>query len=119
MKRSIPTILFVSILVLLYFVVNPSDMHIMPLIEACTATLLLGAVAVYGGLFWQEKGKDEREQLITYRVGRLSFFAGVTVLATGIVVQKFMMTVDPWLAGTLAAMLFTKILSSWYLHRVG
>lgn len=94
-------------------------MGMSPIIGTCSAALLLVFVGIFGAFFWKEKGKDEREEYLKYQVGRLAFWAGSGVIALGIVTQKFTSgtSVDPWLAIALAAMLFTKVGGSYYMHR--
>jgi len=64
---------------------------------------------VYLGIVWKEYARDEREHAHQQTAGRISFFAGTSVVATGIVVQAFGHNIDPWLVYSLGIMLLTKI----------
>lgn len=64
---------------------------------------------LYLGVVWKEYARDERDHAHQLTAGRISFFAGTSVVAAGIVVQAFQHAIDPWLVYSLGSMLLTKI----------
>lgn len=85
------------------------DQMVMMLILA-----LLIVFAVFAGLVWKEKARDERELLHRTSSGRVAFLSGICVLVIGIAVEGYAHSVDFWLVLTLAVMLFAKIATSIY-----
>lgn len=72
--------------------------------------ILLIVFAVFAAMFWKEKPRDEREQMLRSLAGRYAFLAGSSVLVCGIVVQEFQHALDPWLIYALIAMIAGKII---------
>ena len=75
---------------------------------------LLIVFAVFAGLVWKEKARDERELLHRTSSGRAAFLSGICVLVIGIAVEGYFHSVDFWLVLTLAVMIFAKIATSIY-----
>lgn len=65
-------------------------------------------------LVWREKARDEREYLHRYIASRYAYLAGVISLVVGILVQSFSHNIDPWMAITLAVMVFAKMIGLIY-----
>ena len=86
----------------------PNAVHVVLL------ALLIVAFALFAIFFWQEKPRDEREELHRRLAGRIAFLVGGTVLTTGIVVQSYSHTLDPWLIYTLVSMVIAKLLAGAY-----
>ncbi len=107
-------LLLIAILVLS---INPSGL-LMPM--SMSMMVMVGFIVlffVFAGLIWQESVHDERESLHRSEAGRWSFFVGLTLQATGIVVESFAHSIDPWLVYALIGMIGSKLVSRMYHQR--
>jgi len=106
-------IAFVLVVILLSFVNGP---HL--LMPMTSETMLVVILAVFFTLFsalvWREDARDERERLHRLQAGRISYLAGTTILALGVIYQSFTHEIDPWLVGALIVMVLSKIFSRIY-----
>lgn len=75
--------------------------------------IVVGAMIVFA-LTFREIGGDEREVHHRLLASRFAFRLGLTVLSVGVLYQTFTHQLDPWLAGTLAAMTIGKIIGLTY-----
>ena len=111
MKKSLISefIILAALIIILALVLTPYDL-LMPMSYNGLLTLLLVVVfLVFAGFVWQEKVRDEREEIHRLTAGRFSFIAGAIVLIIGIVVQSFSYSVDKWLVFALISMVFSKL----------
>lgn len=86
----------------------PNTVHMMLL------ALLIVTFALFAIFFWQEKPRDEREELHRSFAGRIAFLVGGGVLTAGIVLQSYMHALDLWLVYALVAMVVAKLLAGSY-----
>ena len=86
----------------------PNAVHMMLL------ALLIVAFALFAIFFWQEKPRDEREELHRSFAGRIAFLVGGAVLTAGIVIQSYSHSLDLWLIYALVSMVVAKLLAGAY-----
>jgi hypothetical protein len=112
MNKSIlyQTITAVIILILLLFAANPLNFW-MP---SALIMLLVCSIAIaffaFTAFLFQEKPRDEREQLHNLIAGKIAFFVGSTILVVATIVKELEGKPDPWILSALGAMVFTKII---------
>lgn len=111
-------LLAIAIIIALVLLLNPFEV-IMTSAYILTTLMLLGlAVIAFGTFVWRERFHDEREELYAMKAGRLSYFAGGSVLVVAIVTETLTHSLDTWLVAALAAMVATKlIVSAWHQYR--
>lgn len=78
-------------------------------IQMLVLCLFAAGFALYAGLIFREKARDEREQSHLYLASRLSYMVGVITLSVIIVIQDLLKQVDPWMMIALAIMILTKL----------
>lgn len=80
--------------------------------------MLIGGVivvfAVFAGLTWRERARDERDELHKMLAGRVGYLLGSGVLIAGIVWQTITSHPDPWLVAALVGMVLGKLLGLYY-----
>jgi ABC-type spermidine/putrescine transport system permease subunit II len=105
-----------ALLSILGFFLNPAHL-LMPdsMTTALKLALVLGFLS-FLGLVWKEHAADERDHTHIQKSGRISFFAGTTVLVIGIVFQATMHEIDPWLVYALSTMVVVKLFSRIFHH---
>ncbi len=79
--------------------------------EMIVLALVIAAYAVYAGLFFRERSRDEREAYHLHLASRIAYLAGVGFLVLAFVVQSFAHHLDPWIVGALAAMVVVKMIT--------
>ena len=111
--------IFIAIIlvVLLVLLNNPFSLW-MPSSVLMTLVVALAVIfAVFAGLLWRERARDEREEHHRANAGRIAFLAGTSVLVLGIVIQSFQHNLDVWLVYALGVMLLSKIFALIYSKR--
>lgn len=86
----------------------PQPMHMV------MVPLLVILFIAFAGFLWKEKAGDERENLHRFIAARFAYFAGVTTVIIGIILQSSHQVIDPWLIITICVMLLAKILGLIY-----
>ena len=71
---------------------------------------------IFSGFLWKEVPGDEREQFHKFIASRFAYFAVITTLIVGIVVQSFNGKVDPFLIIGICIALLAKIFGLIYGH---
>jgi uncharacterized membrane-anchored protein len=107
------TLVVVSLIAL----VNPFDLLMSFGVEMGIITILALGMATFGVYLWQEQPADEREAHYGTIASRLAYFSGALVLLIGIAIQFTASRIDPWLPGSLAAMVLAKMASGFWLSR--
>lgn len=102
-------IISIILIALLAFFLNPLELMMPASMHMIMIPLLLVLFAVLTGVLWKETPGDEREQLHKFISSRFAYFAGITTLVVGIVVQSFQNAIDPWLIVTICVVLLAKI----------
>jgi uncharacterized membrane protein len=110
-KEVIVSVLFVALITALldpFMILMPS-----PAIYVLIA-LLVAVFVFFAGFVWQEKARDERDELHRMIAGRIGYLLGTGALLTGVVIETFQGHVDPWLILALAAMVIGKLAGLMY-----
>jgi hypothetical protein len=90
----------------------------MPPMAVTGAILFVSVIiCIWSGFVMMERGGDEREMFHRINAGRVAYLSGIAVLTVAVVVQGISHHIDPWVAGTLAVMVVSKILARMYLDR--
>jgi glycerol uptake facilitator-like aquaporin len=110
----IETIISLVLIGLLVFFINPLDLLMPQSMHPLMVPLLIILFIVFAGFLWKEMPGDEREQLHKYISSRFAYFAVITALIVGIIVQNFHNKIDPWLIITICIALLAKILGLIY-----
>lgn len=100
------TLLIIAALLMLYALHTSmgSAMHI------ALATSLAALFFWLMSLFWREQSGDERDLVNRAFASRIAFMVAMTMLLLGIIYQSAMQAMDPWLIGSFAVALSTKII---------
>lgn len=89
----------------------------MPMMGQMTALLIVVLLLItWAGFVMQETTHDEREVLLKMKSGRVAYLSGLGMLMLALIVQGFAHTIDPWIAGALAVMVVSKLLTRLYLE---
>jgi len=75
---------------------------------------LIAVFAVFAGLVWREKPKDERDERHRMFAGRIGYLLGSGFLIVGIVWQTITSHPDPWLIAALVGMVLGKLIGLSY-----
>ena len=103
------TIVAGLLIVVLFFVLNPSGVLMLSMVQMSLAIALAVLVVLFAGLIWKEHSADEREELHRLRAGRYGYLAGLAIGVIGIIVQSTSHSVDPWLVYTMGIMILAKV----------
>lgn len=108
MTHAIVSIVF---LVLLLLVANPFDFWMPTTVQYLSVAAVAVVGALYAGLIYKERPRDEREESLRGNSGRAAYLVGVGVLILGVVVP-ILNGGHPslWVLGALAAMVVAKVL---------
>ena len=97
-------------------VLNPYDMYMSDSMAMGLELCFVATVAFFVGIFWRERGGDERQQTHRMLADRAGFLAGLAVIALGVLIQGLNHDVDEWLVVTLVAMVLAKLGALMYGH---
>ncbi len=115
-KQTIVPVVIASVLCFLLLVIADLVPFWMPMMGQLVALVIIVVLLLgWSAFILFEASHDEREVSIQMQSGRVAYLCGIGFLGTALVVQSLEHTVDPWIAGTLAVMVATKILSRIYL----
>jgi hypothetical protein len=89
----------------------------MPMMGEMTVLLIASVLLVlWAGFVMQETAHDEREVVLKMKAGRVAYLSGLGVLMVALITQGLSHTIDPWIAGALAVMVVSKLLTRLYLE---
>ena len=109
-RETIPEIVSALVFcVLALLLINPMGLWMPSMAHMTVVTLAAVAFGVLIIFVLRESARDEREEIHRSAAGRVAFLAGSAVLITGIAVQNAAHRIDPWLVGTLIAMVLAKV----------
>ncbi len=112
------SILAATILILLVAILNPGHFWMPSMVHMSISISLLLFVALFGVFVWNEKARDEREEMHKHKVGRIAYLVGTTVLVIGIFVQSLGHHYpDPWMVAALGSMILTKLVGLVWMHK--
>lgn len=119
MNNNIQELIIACVLVLLViFLANPFDWLMLSHYAMMLIVLFAVVFSIFAVYIWRESAEDEREHAHRMLAGRYAFLAGSGVAACGIIIETFRYhVIDPWLVGTLIAMIFAKIVGLAYARR--
>src|SRR3990167_875990 len=109
-------IISVALIGLLIFFINPLDLLMPQPLHSFMVPFLITLFTVFAGLLWRETPGDEREQFHKFIASRFAYFAVITTLIIGVILQSFKGEVDPFLIIGICIALLAKILGLIYGH---
>lgn len=101
---------------LLVFFVNPLDLFMPNALHPFMVPFLLVLFIIFTGFLWKEAPGDEREQMHKFIASRFAYFATISTLVAGIVLQSFGGGIDPWIVVAISVGLLAKIFGIIYGH---
>ena len=99
---------------LLVFFINPLGLFMPQPLHPFMVPFLVVLFIIFAGLLWKETPGDEREQLHKFIASRFAYFAVLTTLISGVILQSFKGEIDPWLVIAICIALLAKILGLVY-----
>lgn len=112
MSRNLGEIVVSLVLVALVLLkLDPFQWTMPDRAEMVVLALVVAAYALYAGLFFRERSRDEREAYHLHIASRIAYLAGVGFLVLAVVVESFAHRLDPWIVGGLAAMVIVKMIT--------
>jgi len=105
-----------SLIGLLVFFINPLDLLMPQPLHPFMAPFLVVLFILFAGLLWKESPGDERTQLHKFIASRFAYFAVITTLIIGVILQSFKGEVDPFLVIGICIALLAKIVGLMYGH---
>lgn len=99
----------ILVVVSLLFLVDPFMYWMPPMAGMAALVLACVLLLVWAGFVMYESAVDEREAMLRMNAGRVAYLAGIGVLTVALLVQGLSHTIDPWIAGALAAMVIAKV----------
>ncbi len=109
-------VLSILLIWLLICFIKPIEPLIPAILHPMMVPLLGILFIVFSGFLWKEKPGDEREQLHKFIASRFAYFAVITTLIIGVIVQYFTDKIDPWLIVAVCIALLAKIFGLIYGH---
>ena len=85
--------------------------------QMAVLTVVSVLLLVWAGFVMQETSGDERELVHRMNAGRVAYLSGLGSLTIALIVQGLAHTIDPWVAGTLAVMVVSKLVARTYAER--
>jgi membrane glycosyltransferase len=102
------SISFVLILLLGLFL-NPFQMNMSSEIHMVLESVFIVVFSVFAIFIWREQARDEREAYLLLMAERIGYITAAALLVVAIATQYLSHKVDPWLVGTLGAMVLAKV----------
>jgi len=104
------------VLVLAIGTLNPFGIWMPNEVEMLVYFLVVIVFGIFAVFVWREKARDEREEQMRMKVGRLSWIFGTSIIIFGVLVQAFAHSVDPWLIYALIGLLSSKLVAQVYVR---
>ncbi|MBI2049530.1 hypothetical protein HYT32_01290 [Candidatus Roizmanbacteria bacterium] len=101
---------------LLVFFINPVELLMPHELQPFMVPFLVVLFIIFTGFLWKETPGDEREQLHKLIASRFAYFAVITTLIIGVILQSLKGKVDPILIIGICVALLAKILGLIYGH---
>jgi uncharacterized membrane protein len=99
----------VVFLALLLLFINPFHFWMPDALLYMLVAGLLILFALFAGVVWKEKPRDEREVFHVMHAARIGYLLGIAVLVLGVVYESFLSHVDVWLLVALGVMILGKL----------
>ncbi len=110
MKNNIiETVVTICLIAIAILLLNPFHFWMPDMMVMIMLAFALVIFAIFASFILREKVFDERDSLHRTLAGRNAFLAGATILISGIVIQGYSHSVDPWLVIALITMILMKI----------
>lgn len=109
-------IISLALIGLLVFFINPLDLLMPQPLHPFMVPFLIVLFIIFAGFLWKETPGDEREQMHKFIASRSAYFATISTLIIGVVLQSFEGEIDPILIIALCIGLLAKILGLIYGH---
>lgn len=109
MKSRYEVILAVILLAVIFLKADPFHFLMPNEIQMILLCILAAAFALYAGLVFREKPKDERESLHLHMASRAAYMTGTITLTVLIIVQDVLHKMDITLLLVLGVMVITKL----------
>lgn len=97
--------------VLLFLKVDPFGWTMPNDVQMVILVLVIVTFAVYAGLMFREKARDEREAQHIHIASRAGYLVGVALLVAGVVVGSLSGSLNSWLVVVLAGMIIGKMVA--------
>ena len=108
--KSLPEILFSSALLLVILIkIDPLHWFKPNAMQMLLLAILVAGMAIYVGIIYREKARDERESQHLYRASRAGYLVGVVALSVLVIIQDLRRSLDPMVLIVLALMIITKL----------
>lgn len=109
--RSLSEILVaLSLIIVILFKIDPFHWLMPTQVQMFLLGLLVAGVAIWVGMIFREKARDERENLHLYRASRAGYLVGVLSLSVFVIIKDLEHCLDPLLLIVLALMILTKLI---------
>ena len=109
-------IISLALIGLLVFFINPLDLLMPHMLHPFMVPFLAILFVIFTGFLWKETPGDERDQMHKFIASRSAYFATITVLIVGVVLQSFKGDIDPFLVIAICVGLLAKIIGLIYGH---
>jgi cobalamin synthase len=108
--KNLPEIAFSSALLLVILLkIDPLHWFMPTALQMLLLAVLTAGMAIYVGIIYRERARDERERDHLYRASRAGYLVGVIALSALVVVQDLRHELDPLVLIVLALMILTKL----------
>lgn len=107
-------ILSIALIALLLLFLTPLTLMMPTSMHPLMIPLLVILFVIFTAMIWKEQPGDERDQLHKFIASRFAYFAAVTTMTIGIIVQHNSGPIDPWLIIALCITLLAKLLGIFY-----
>lgn len=109
MKKQSELIVSATLLVVLFLKLDPLHLFMPTATQMVLLAVFAAAFALYAGVIFREKARDERESFLLYRANRLGYLVGIVSISLIIVIQDLQHSLDPYLLFILAIMIVVKL----------
>ncbi len=109
-------VISVILVALLVFLIRPLGLLMPKPLHPFMIPILILLFVIFTSFLWKETPGDERSELHKFIASRFAYFAAITTLIVGIVIQSFHGEIDPWLIIVICIALLAKILGLIYGH---
>ena len=109
MKSLSEILVSAAMLLVILLKIDPLHWFMPTALQMVLLAVLVSGMAIYVGLIFREKARDERESSHLYRASRAGYLVGVLALSALVVVQDLRHQLDPMVLLVLAAMIITKL----------
>lgn len=110
-SEVIIALILISLLVLL---LDPFGFVMATNLQMMVIAFVLIIFIFFAAFVWNEKTRDEREELHKHIVSRFAYLSGASILTIAVIYQSLNHTLDPWVIIALIVMVLAKLIGSIY-----